>query len=105
MIKSQPWTWSNLQMMLGYFMTLVGRNFIMQRRLFWLEKKILIPCWIKVVLVLILKWKDSHWTNSLGIKVNIEGLENYETKLKDLDIVWLMKEFNKKFTGAETEAN
>ena len=61
MIKSQTWTWSHLQMVLGPLMTLVGRHLIMQRRVFWLAKQILSTCWMKVVLVLLLKWEDSHW--------------------------------------------
>ena len=62
MMKSQPCTWYHLQFFLGNLMTLVGRHLMMQRRVFWLGKQILIPCWMKVVLVLLLEWEDLHWT-------------------------------------------
>ena len=50
MMKSQPWAWSHLQMVMGPLKILVGRHFIMQRRVFLLAKHILSPCWMKVVL-------------------------------------------------------
>ena len=43
MTKSQPWTWSHFQMVLGTLTKLVGRQFMMQRRFFWLAKYISIP--------------------------------------------------------------
>ena len=64
MIKLQPWTLCHIQMVLRPLITLVGRHFIMKSRVFWLEKKILIPYWMKVVLVLLLKWEDFHRTKS-----------------------------------------
>ena len=35
-IKLYPWTWSHLQIVLGGLIKLVGRHFIIQRRVFWL---------------------------------------------------------------------
>ena len=49
-------------MVLGPLMTLVGRHLIMQRRVFWFERYILSPCWMKVVLILLPKGEDSHWS-------------------------------------------
>ena len=45
-------------------MPLVDINFITKRRVFWLEKYILSQCWMKVVLVLLTKWEDYHWTKA-----------------------------------------
>ena len=60
MMKSQPCTWYHIQMIMGPLMTLVGIYLMMQRSLFWLSKQLLSPCWMKLVLVLLLKWENSH---------------------------------------------
>ena len=41
---------------------------------------------------------------SPGIQGNIEGLEDYNTELEDMDIVWLMEEVNKQHIWVDTEA-
>ena len=69
MMKSQPWTLYHLQMVLGPLIKLVGKHVMMKRRVFWLEKQILSPCWMKVVLVLLMKWDDLHWK---GPEVSLE---------------------------------
>ena len=54
-MKSHPFTWSHLKIVMWTLMTLVGRSFIIQRRVFWLEKHIFSPCWMKAVLLMLLK--------------------------------------------------
>ena len=71
MRKSQPWTWSHLQMVLWDLIKLVGRHLMIQRMLLWLTKHILSPFRMKVVLVLLLKWEDSNWTKK-GPEVSLE---------------------------------
>ena len=68
MMKSQPWMWSHLQTVLGPLMIFMGRNLMMQMRSFWLAKNILIPCWMKVVFVLLLKLDYLNWK---GPKVSL----------------------------------
>ena len=44
--------------------------------------------------------KFSPW-----IQGNIEGLEDCETKLEDMSILWLVEEFKKQNSGVDTEIN
>ena len=64
MMKSQTWTLSHLKMVLGPLMKFLGIHFIVQRRVFWLEKQIFHPFCMEVVLFLLLKWEDSHYTKA-----------------------------------------
>ena len=64
MMRTKPYNLSHLQMVLGHLIKLVGRNLMIQTRLLWLEKHILSLCGMKIILVLLLKWEDSHRKNS-----------------------------------------
>ena len=45
----------------GSFNYISGYTFDGERRFFLVGKKILSPCWMRVVLVMLMKWEDSLW--------------------------------------------